>query len=324
VFVPCLQGQASDAQLEAWLPKAQSKQWIGAYVQTEAAHGSNVAQLQTTFTYHTRDNAADELVVHTPNLGAIKWWPGCLGKTATHAVTFGRLIVVNGSSKSSSSNNTRTDHGVHCFLVQLRSLETHKPLRGIEVGDIGPKYGTNANDNGFVRFTHVRIPRTNMCMRHSTLARNGAYTKPQHSKLSYGTMVGVRSSIVLSSFMYLAKACTIAIRYSAQRRQFNGDKQQLEMPVLDYTSQQYRLLPRLAQAFAFRFTGEAMFRLYAKLRMGLATGDVSALPVVHATSAGLKSYISSEVGSGIDECRKTCGGHGYLRTSGMPDLYADY
>ena len=50
-----------------------------------------------------------------------------LGKTATHAVVMARLFV---SGK---------DYGPHGFIVQLRSLQTHLPLPGIEVGDIGPK-----------------------------------------------------------------------------------------------------------------------------------------------------------------------------------------
>lgn len=39
------------------------------------------------------------------------------------------------------------DYGIHPFLVQLRG-EGHKPLPGIEVGDIGPKLGFNSVDNG--------------------------------------------------------------------------------------------------------------------------------------------------------------------------------
>lgn len=37
-------------------------------------------------------------------------------------------------------------------------------LSGITVGDIGPKFGTNAVDNGFVMFDHVRIPLNQMLM----------------------------------------------------------------------------------------------------------------------------------------------------------------
>ena len=43
----------------------------------------------------------------------------------------------------------------------------HKPLKGITVGDIGPKFGSNANDNGYLKFSHVRIPRDQMLMKYS-------------------------------------------------------------------------------------------------------------------------------------------------------------
>ena len=33
------------------------------------------------------------------------------------------------------------DFGPHGFVVQIRDMETHKPLPGITVGDIGPKFG---------------------------------------------------------------------------------------------------------------------------------------------------------------------------------------
>ena len=41
-----------------------------------------------------------------------------VGHTATHAVVAARLITKD------------KDHGIHMFLVQLRSLEDHKPLPG--------------------------------------------------------------------------------------------------------------------------------------------------------------------------------------------------
>lgn len=40
-------------------------------------------------------------------------------------------------------------------------------ILGIEVGDIGPKFGYGTNDNGFLRLSNVRIPRENMLMRYS-------------------------------------------------------------------------------------------------------------------------------------------------------------
>lgn len=39
----------------------------------ELAHGSNVAGVETTATF---DEKTDEFVIHTPHLGATKWWIG--------------------------------------------------------------------------------------------------------------------------------------------------------------------------------------------------------------------------------------------------------
>jgi len=38
---------------------------------------------------------------------------------------------------------------------------------GITLGDIGPKFGYDSIDNGFLRFNHVRIPRANMLMKYA-------------------------------------------------------------------------------------------------------------------------------------------------------------
>lgn len=54
------------------------------------------------------------------------------------------------------------DYGVQPFMVQVREVETHKPLPGIDMGDIGPKIGYNTKENGYMIFNDVRIPRTNL------------------------------------------------------------------------------------------------------------------------------------------------------------------
>lgn len=74
-----------------------------------------------------------------------QWWPGGLGKTATHVVLMARLFTGG------------RDYGPHAFVVQIRDLDTHHPLPGVVVGDIGAKMGYNGVDNGFLSFDHVRI-----------------------------------------------------------------------------------------------------------------------------------------------------------------------
>lgn len=58
-------------------------------------------------------------------------------------------------------------HGVHPFIVQLRDEDTHKPLPGIKIGEIGCKLGMNTTNNGYLGFENVRISRKNMLMKNS-------------------------------------------------------------------------------------------------------------------------------------------------------------
>lgn len=64
-------------------------QIIGTYAQTELGHGTFVRGLQTVAVY---DETARQFVVHSPSLESTKWWPGGLGKTATHVSQMGGWV----------------------------------------------------------------------------------------------------------------------------------------------------------------------------------------------------------------------------------------
>jgi len=55
--------------------------------------------------------------------------------------------------------------------------------------------------------------------------------------------------------------------------------------------------------------------LYSEFQKGSKSGDLGALPEVHATSSGLKSLVTTLTSEGIESCRKACGGHGYSHFS---------
>ena len=63
----------------------------------------------------TFDKERDEFVIHTPEPKATKWWPGEMGRFATHAIVFAKLIIPDDDGEN---NN----YGVAPFIVQLRSL----------------------------------------------------------------------------------------------------------------------------------------------------------------------------------------------------------
>jgi len=52
--------------------------------------------------------------------------------------------------------------------------------------------------------------------------------------------------------------------------------------------------------------------------------NIDVLPEIAATSAGLKALCTYLAWSGIEDCRKCCGGNGYLLSSGVASLAANY
>eukprot|EP01006_Ploeotia_vitrea_P019254 TRINITY_DN51420_c0_g1_i1.p1 TRINITY_DN51420_c0_g1~~TRINITY_DN51420_c0_g1_i1.p1 ORF type:complete len:701 (-),score=71.89 TRINITY_DN51420_c0_g1_i1:243-2324(-) len=318
-FTPTLMQQCTDEQRGWWLEKAATMKIIGALAQTELGHGSNVRGLQTTAEY---DKSTQEFVLNTPTLRSMKWWPGGLGRTATHCCLYAQLVIDG------------KEYGLHVFMLQLRD-ENHRPLPGIELGEIGPKIGNNATETGYMRLNNVRIPRSWMLAKYQYVTPEGQYVKrPRkgggNSKMAYGTMVSIRAGLVMGAGAALAQGVTIAIRYSCVRQQGFVDPSKAtnrlatEQVVLDYQMQQYRLLKWLATSYAFIFTGQYMRERYQKLLASMSGDDVSDLPEVHATSAGLKGMCTITAADGLEDCRKACGGHGVMLASGISQLMLDY
>ncbi len=123
-------------------------------------HGSNVAGIETTATF---DKAAQEFVINTPTISATKFWPGDMSKFSNHAIVFAKLII-DGKT-----------YGVHSFMVPTRKPGTWDLMPGIEAGDIGPKFGYNSKDNGYMIFRNVRIPRNNMLKRFAEVDKDGKF-----------------------------------------------------------------------------------------------------------------------------------------------------
>ncbi|OWY98793.1 Peroxisomal acyl-coenzyme A oxidase [Phytophthora megakarya] len=316
MFIPTLENQADDEQQAHWLPLATSYRILGAYAQTELGHGSNVQGLETTAVY---DKNKQEFIINSPTLTSRKWWPGGLGKTATHAVVHAQLRI-DGEHR-----------GVQAFIVPLRSLKDHKVLPGVEVGDIGPKVGFNSLDNGYAVFHNVRIPRRNMLMRYAKVLPDGTFIKPPSSKLVYLTMTQIRAYLILKLGFALGAATTITTRFSAVRvqgRKMSGNDQQLtnENPVLDYQNQQHALLPLVALSYAANFAGRSMVDMHDKVLAMVTSGqtDFAAQSAeLHAISSGLKGWLADRVNDGIEHCRRLCGGHGFLQSSNLAHIFAE-
>jgi len=250
----------------------------------------------------------------------MKWWPGCLGKVATHIVLYAQLLIDG------------KEYGVNVFVMQIRD-ENHLPLPGIRLGDLGNKVGDNANDTGFMILENVRIPRTHMLSKYRTVNAEGKYVDviKADSKVHYTTMMTTRANMVSTSSARLAQASTVAIRYSCVREQGFVDNSDpsykaKETKIIDHKIQQYRLLKQLAHAYALKFTGRWMLDQLQELE-GKQVGiikNTDLLKELAATSAGLKSLTTIIATNGIEDCRKCCGGNGYLLSSGLSAMSQDY
>ncbi|XP_067949519.1 peroxisomal acyl-coenzyme A oxidase 1-like isoform X2 [Watersipora subatra] len=305
MFVPTIASQGTEAQKAEYLPKAERYEIIGTYVQTEIGHGTFLRGLETTAVY---DQVADQFVIHSPTVSSIKYWPGGLGKTTNYAVVMAQLVIDG------------EQHGMHAFICQLRNLDTHQPLAGIELGDINRKFGYDNMDNGYLRFNNYRIPRTNMLMRYTQVSTDGEYTRQKLPQIAYITMVQLRMLITLGCGNDLAMAATIATRYSAVRRQ-TTNSQGIEPQILDYQTQQMKLFPSISTAYAVIFTGLAVRNIYTEIYNSVQAEDISRLAEIHMLTSGMKAYASEVCTAMIEVCRRSCGGHGYSHASGIPKIY---
>jgi acyl-CoA oxidase len=315
-----LQSNATSGQLGYWFQKGalSLRGMVGCFAMTELGHGSNVPGLETTATF---DEASDQFIIHTPTVTATKWWIGGAAHSATHAAVFAQLIVKG------------KNYGTKCFIVPLRDPKTYNTLPGINIGDIGKKMGRDGIDNGWIQFTHVRIPRSYMLMKHAKVSRSGQVKEPKLQQLTYGALLQGRVAMVVDSGNVSKKALTIAIRYAAIRRQFGNSKSDIETKLLDYPIHQRRLMPLMAQTFAMLFTGTEMTTMYNKMMGRLENakpGDkdlpdvLETLKETHATSAGLKAFCTWNCLSTIEACRQACGGHGYSAYTGLAGMYQDF
>ncbi|XP_048212005.1 peroxisomal acyl-coenzyme A oxidase 2 [Perognathus longimembris pacificus] len=306
VFKNALRSLGSEEQIAKWDPLCKTFQIITTYAQTELGHGTYLQGLETEATY---DPATQEFVIHSPTMTATKWWPGDLGRTATHTLVLAQLIC------------SGARQGMHAFIVPIRSLQDHSPLPGITIGDIGPKMGMEYVDNGFLLLDHVRVPRENMLSRFAEVLPDGTYIRHGTVQSNYLAMLVTRIGLLLDGILpNLQKACVISLRYSVIRRQSRLRPSDPEVKILDHQTQQQKLLPQLAMSYAFHFLAVSLLEFFEHSYDAILNKDFTLLPELHALSTGGKAMISDFCAQGAEQCRRACGGHGYSNLSGLPTL----
>lgn len=279
----------------------------GCFAMTEIGHGSNVAGVETTATY---DPSSKGFIINSPTPNSTKFWIGALANTANMAVVFAQLIV--------SGNNC----GVHVFAVKIRD-EQHNPMQGIVIGDCGPKAGLAGIDNGFMMFHNYKVSADTLLNRLSGVTEDGKFKSTiKNKEKRFGIMLsgltGGRCGILGNTESNMRSALTIAIRYGTVRRQFGkGEESQL----MSYQLHKYRLMPYLAKCFAARMGYQIIAKLYLE-RKELFRKDPEGILVneLHALLSVFKYINGRSSQDCIQECRESCGGHGYSAFAGFSRL----
>ncbi|TLM73105.1 acyl-CoA dehydrogenase [Pseudarthrobacter sp. NamB4] len=295
-----------------WLPGIMNLDIPGCFAMTETGHGSDVASIATTATY---DPQTEEFVVHTPFRAAWKDYIGNAAIDGLGAVVFAQLVTRG------------VNHGVHAFYVDLRDPATKEFLPGIGGEDDGIKGGLNGLDNGRLHFTQVRIPRTNLLNRYGDVAPDGTYTSPIASPgrrffTMLGTLVQGRVSLDGAAVAASKMALQAAIRYAAERRQFNASSHTEEEVLLDYQRHQRRLFTRLATTYAAGFAHEQLLQKFDDVFSGAhdTDGDRQDLETLAAALKPLSTWHALDT---LQECREACGGAGFLIENRFASLRAD-
>lgn len=309
LFRPAIEGSGTIEQIRRYAPDTIMARLIGSFSMTEMGTGSNVPGIETTATY---DETTQEFVLNTPSLTATKWWIGGVADIATHTILFARMIVKG------------VDHGIQMFVVQLRDMETHKVLPNIEIGDCGEKMGRHGVPNGWIQFKNRRIARDQLLMRFVQVSPEGVVTKRGTAQQAYAALIGGRVVMAGRAANTLAHMLTIAIRYGSVRRQFSLAPGEPQIPILDYASHAHTLMPLLAGTYAIHFTTRKIEVLYNQAKEMAKNNDFSLISDIHTLSAGLKPFCTWFTHYGIDECRQSCGGHGYSAYSRFAKTQASW
>lgn len=153
--------------------------------------------------------------------------------------------------------------------------------------------------------------------------------RKQRMGITLGTLSMGRVGIMTLAVANMQKALTIAVRYSGARRQFGPSSSSVELPVLEYQMQQWRLLPYVAATYVIDVFTQSLYRDFLNFQVAVLFGTRSAALAKHGQEIHAIACVAKPISGWIcrdtiQECREACGGHGYLKAAGFGDLRDDH
>ena len=203
-------------------------------------------------------------------------------------------------------------------------METHEPIRGVQVGDLGNKLGYNSTDNGYLLFDQVKVPRSAHLSRFTEITKEGEFELKSDPRLLYQIMSLTRLAIIKGCAFNIFRSGLVATRYAVCRRQFaNQSGTKKERKLLDYQVHMEILGKNLGNAIVIFLVSKKIEELHQQCGEEFKDDNFKNLDLLHHLTAGVKSYATEMCYVGLDEMRQACGGAGFLLTSGIADWWSD-
>lgn len=299
-----------EQQIKQYLIDLTKGNILGCLAITEIGHGSDLKKLETIATWDANNKY---FILNTPTYSAIKCWIGNAACHSTHAIVFAQLQYKNKSM------------GLHVFIVKLRNINEKEPLSNIKIKDNGFKKGLNGLDNGTIIFNNLIVPREGLLSNFGFIDENGKYLikdeykneKTRFAEL-LSTLSGGRGILAAGANIVSSKALFIACKYSQKRRQFSG-KNNIDKPLIEYTTHQLKLVPLIAKTLALSYSIENMKKI--GLNDYIKINKISKR--VHALSSGIKIISSEHAEKSCRIARICCGGHGYAFKNELSKMHND-
>ncbi|KAF2423394.1 putative acyl-CoA oxidase [Tothia fuscella] len=254
----------------------------GEFMLTEAGHGLDARNIETTAT-HQADGSYD---LHTVNEGASKIMPPTTPQAgiARVAIVFARLIVDD------------EDRGVKPFLVHLNDKHCMRP--GITSKPLPKRPGSHRVDHAVTYFDHVHLDST---------ALLGSSTKVDNQRHEFFDLISQVSvgtlSLSISNIMCLKLCSYIAGKYSL-RREVSFGNGGLRIPIMMFRTQHRPILDALACASVFDAYKDWAIEKFVALK-----GDEK---VQHGVACSFKACVIEATQGILGELMDRCGWQGLM------------
>ncbi|EGR32602.1 hypothetical protein IMG5_076320 [Ichthyophthirius multifiliis] len=277
---------------------------IGCFALTELGYGNNAVQMETTSTWDAQNK---QFIINSPSQLSQKYWITNGALHCNYAIVFAQLIF------------NEQNEGVHTFLVKIRN-EDGSVCKGVEIEDMGAKFGLNGVDNGRLRFTQVRINQDAILNKYSDIDKDGRFSSSIKKKRDRFLKVADR---LLSGRLCIASmsigstkfGLTTALRY-ANKRLAVGKKGLSDNPIINFNLFQNQVYPLLAKTIGLNIAFNQIKILYSNSLLN----NQDASPLLVCLCCVIKPLITWNARDVATCLIERVGGQGYLSVNRLAEL----